>query len=98
MLVATGGDVLERRDLDALASRVAAELKLPVALAPSVTPLLTDERVAARSAGPGSRSVSISLDGATAGTHEGIRGVEGHFADDAGRDRLVCAGTGSPCR
>ena len=79
VLIATGGDVLERSDLDALLGQ-AVELKLPVALAPSVTPLLTDERVAGlRRAGI--RVMSISLDGATASTHEGIRGVEGHFAE-----------------
>jgi AdoMet-dependent heme synthase len=78
VLIATGGDVLERSDLDALIAR-AAEVKLPVALAPSVTPLLTDERVdELRRAGI--KLMSISLDGATADTHEGIRGVEGHFA------------------
>ena len=77
VLVATGGDVLERGDLDALLGQ-AAGLKLPVALAPSVTPLLTEERVAAlRRAGV--KVMSISLDGATATTHDGVRGVEGHF-------------------
>ena len=84
VLVATGGDVLMRDDLDELAAR-AAELRLPLALAPSVTPLLTAERVGAlRRAGV--KVASISLDGATAATHEGVRGVEGHFAGDAGRD------------
>jgi radical SAM protein len=77
VLVATGGDVLERGDLDALLAR-AGELKLPVALAPSVTALLTDERVSElRRAGI--TLMSISLDGATAETHDGARGVEGHF-------------------
>ena len=79
MLVATGGDVLLRHDLDPLLERARA-LKVPVALAPSVTPLLTDERVAAlRRAGV--RVASISLDGATAATHDGVRGVAGHFAE-----------------
>ena len=87
VLVATGGDVLERADLDALVAR-AAELEVPVALAPSVTPLLTDDRVASlRRAGI--KVMSISLDGATAETHEGVRGVEGHFsATLAAIDRL----------
>ncbi len=78
VLVATGGDVLERRDLDALLDR-AATLRIPVALAPSVTPLLTDERVAAMRAA-GVKVASISLDGASASTHERIRGVAGHHA------------------
>lgn len=79
VLIATGGDVLERRDLDELLER-AAEVRVPVAVAPSVTPLLTDERIAAlRRAGV--KVASISLDGATAATHEGVRGVSGHFAE-----------------
>ena len=78
VLVATGGDVLLRHDLDAMLERARA-LKVPVALAPSVTPLLTDERIAElRRAGV--KVVSISLDGATPATHDGVRGVEGHFA------------------
>ncbi len=77
VLVATGGDVLERRDLDLVAGRAAAA-RVPFALAPSVTPLLTDERIASlRRAGV--KIASISLDGATAAVHEGIRGVDGHF-------------------
>jgi len=77
VLVATGGDVLMRRDLDTLARR-AGELGLPLALAPSVTPLL-DEPRAASLRGLGVRVASISLDGATAAVHDGIRGVPGHF-------------------
>ena len=77
MLVATGGDVLERRDLDLLLAR-ARRLRITVALAPSVTPLLTDERVAElRTAGV--KVASISLDGASAATHDRIRGTSGHL-------------------
>jgi len=79
VLVATGGDVLLRHDLDAQLGRARA-LKVPVALAPSVTPLLTVERVAELH-GAGVKVASISLDGATAATHDGVRGVEGHFAE-----------------
>jgi len=87
VLVATGGDVLERGDLAALLAQ-AVELRLPVALAPSVTPLLTDGRVAALHRA-GVKVMSISLDGATAATHDGVRGVEGHFtATLAAIDRL----------
>ena len=64
MLIATGGDVLERRGLDGLLSR-AGTLRLPIALAPSVTPLLTEERAAALHRA-GVRVASISLDGAAA--------------------------------
>jgi radical SAM protein len=78
VLVATGGDVLERRRLDSVLDRAAA-LRIPVALAPSVTPLLTDARIsAARAAGV--KVASISLDGASAATHDRIRGVPGHHA------------------
>ena len=75
VLIATGGDVLMRRDLDAVAAR-AAECRVPLALAPSVTPLLDARRVASL----GVKIASISVDGATAATHDGIRGVPGHFA------------------
>ena len=66
-----------RADLDELAARARA-LGLPLALAPSVTPLLDEERVASFR-GLGVRVASISLDGASAATHDGIRGVPGHF-------------------
>ena len=79
VLVATGGDVLMRHDLDAMLDR-ARKSKVPVALAPSVTPLLTDERVAELHRA-GVKVASISLDGATPATHDGVRGVEGHFAE-----------------
>jgi AdoMet-dependent heme synthase len=87
VLIATGGDVLERRDLDSLLDQARA-LKLPVALAPSVTPHLTDERVAEfRQAGV--KVASISLDGASAATHEGVRGIAHHFEQTlAAIDRL----------
>jgi len=77
VLVATGGDVLMRRDLDALAER-ARGLGLPLALAPSVTPLLDEERVESLRR-LGVRVASISLDGATAAVHDRIRGFPGHF-------------------
>lgn len=78
ILVITGGDALMRHDLSALVAH-AREIGVPVALAPSVTPLLTDERLTELRA-LGVKVASISLDGACAETHEGIRGVEGHFA------------------
>ena len=79
VLVATGGDVLMRHDLDAMLEH-ARTSKVPVALAPSVTPLLTDERVAELQRA-GVKVASISLDGATPARHDGVRGVEGHFAE-----------------
>ena len=76
-----------RADLDLLAER-AAELKVPLALAPSVTPLLTDERVAGLRR-RGVKVASISLDGATAATHEGVRGIDGHFEETLAAIRML---------
>ena len=73
----TGGDVMSRPDLTELVA-TARQVGLPVALAPSVTPrLMTGPLEELRALGVS--SVSLSLDGATAATHEGIRGVHGHF-------------------
>ncbi len=79
VLVITGGDVLMRADLDGLIE-TARGLDIPVAVSPSVTPLLTGERAASLRR-LGVKVASISLDGAGPATHEGIRQVEGHFAD-----------------
>jgi AdoMet-dependent heme synthase len=76
VLVATGGDVLMRTGLDEFAVR-ARDLKVPLALAPSVTPLLDEGRVASLRQ-LGIRAASISVDGATASVHDRIRGVPGH--------------------
>ncbi|HVS86115.1 MAG TPA: TIGR04053 family radical SAM/SPASM domain-containing protein [Gaiellaceae bacterium] len=78
VLVATGGDVLARRGLDGLLDH-AGSLGIPLALAPSVTPLLTDERVADLRR-RGVKIASISLDGAEPATHDRIRGIAGHHA------------------
>ena len=78
ILVLTGGDCLVRSDLFELA-KYATNLNVPVALSPSVTPLLTRQKVA-EIAASGVKAVSISLDGATAATHENIRAVACHFA------------------
>lgn len=88
VLVATGGDVLMRPDLDELAAR-ARTLKVPLALAPSVTPLLTAERVVSLRTNGGVRVASISLDGASAATHDGVRGVPGHFAETLAAIRML---------
>jgi len=70
ILVITGGDALMRHDLSELVAH-AREVGVPVALAPSVTPLLTDERLAELRR-LGVKVASLSLDGASAATHEGI--------------------------
>ena len=77
IVVLTGGDPFERPDLaDLVAHGTAAGLH--IALSPSVTPRLTRDRLAElREAG--ANAVSLSLDGATAATHDGFRGVPGVF-------------------
>jgi AdoMet-dependent heme synthase len=77
ILVLTGGDCLLRPDLFDLVGH-AVSLGVPVCLSPSVTPLLTPGMIG-RIAGCGVRAVSVSLDGASAATHDGVRGIAGHF-------------------
>jgi radical SAM protein len=77
ILVLTGGDCLLRPDLFDLAGHATA-LGVPVCLSPSVTPRLTQD-VIGRIAGCGVKAVSISLDGAQAATHDGVRGIADHF-------------------
>ena len=65
---------------------------IPVCMSPSVTPMLTQASIT-RLKTDGIKAVSISLDGARAETHEGIRGVDGHFAQTLAAIReLVGAG------
>lgn len=91
VLIITGGDVLMRSDAFDLVA-YARSLGIPVGLAPSVTPKLTDEAIH-RLVELGVSIVSLSLDGATAATHEGIRGVPHHFAETVhALERLVAAG------
>lgn len=78
VVIFTGGDPFERSDLFDLAAH-ARSYGMPIGFAPSVTPLLTRD-AARRMLEAGSKTVSISLDGADAQTHEGVRQVEGHFA------------------
>ena len=77
ILVMTGGDVLKRQRfwelLDAVRGR-----GIPVAVSPAVTPLLNEE-VIDRLAASGVSAISLSLDGATAEFHDGLRGVPGTF-------------------
>jgi radical SAM protein len=91
VLIITGGDALMRSDVFDLV-QYARHLGIPVGLAPSVTPKLTDDAIL-RLVELGVKMVSISLDGATATTHENIRGVAHHF-DETVRAlaRLVDAG------
>lgn len=77
LVVFTGGDAFERADLAELV-RHGTSHGLNVSLSPSVTPLLTPERLRdMRDAG--ARAMSVSLDGASAETHDAFRGFAGTF-------------------
>ncbi|MEN6457399.1 MAG: radical SAM protein [Thermoguttaceae bacterium] len=76
-LVLTGGDPLKRADLFELIGHAAAA-GLHVALTPSATPLATFEAFD-RAKRAGVAALGISLDGADAATHDGVRGWEGSF-------------------
>jgi len=77
ILVFTGGDCLARPDLNELIS-YASSKKLRLGIAPSVTDRLTREALEEIFA-LGVRSISISLDGSTEGSHDSLRGIPGHF-------------------
>ncbi len=79
IVVFTGGDCFEREDLFDLVSH-ATESGLRVGVAPSVTPRLTRDAMAGLYE-RGVRSVSISLDGSNAESHDSLRGIPGHFDD-----------------
>lgn len=77
IFVITGGDPFERPDLFELVRRGRA-LGLPVAVSPSGTARLNRESLAGlRDAG--ALAVSLSLDGATAETHDEFRGIPGTY-------------------
>lgn len=77
ILVLTGGDCLLRRDVFELVEH-ANGIGIPVAMSPSVTPMLSREAIG-QMVDSGVKAVSLSLDGATAATHDGVRGIPGHF-------------------
>jgi radical SAM protein with 4Fe4S-binding SPASM domain len=78
VLVLTGGDPLKRPDLFTLIA-AAVERRVSVAIAPSVTPLLTADAIA-RLAAAGVSRIGLSLDGPDATVHDEMRGVTGSFA------------------
>jgi AdoMet-dependent heme synthase len=78
LLVLTGGDPMKRPDLAELVA-YATLRRIPVALSPSATPLLTAEALRELRAA-GLKAISLSVDGASAGVHDAFRGVDGVFA------------------
>ena len=77
MLVLTGGDPLKRSDIYDIVEH-AAGAGLDVSVTPSATPLATEAAIR-RLRDAGVTRLAISLDGADAATHDGIRGVRGSF-------------------
>ncbi|BAA80656.1 PqqE homolog [Aeropyrum pernix K1] len=77
ILVITGGDPLMRRDFWRILEYAVSQ-GLRVAVAPSVTPLLTRE-VVRRMARMGVARISISIDSGLPEVHDAIRGVPGTF-------------------
>jgi len=77
IFVLTGGDPLKRPDLFAI-TQYAAQKGVKTSLTPSATPLLTRDAVR-KLKESGLARLALSLDGATAELHDGIRGVPGSF-------------------
>jgi len=78
VLVLTGGDPLKRPDLFTLID-TAVRQQLNVAIAPSVTPLLTAAALE-RLKHAGIHRIALSLDGPNAMVHDAFRGTPGAFA------------------
>lgn len=78
LMVLTGGDPLQRDDLEDLI-RHGKRRGLVMATIPAATPRLTRERVL-RLRDAGVDQLALSLDGATASQHDAFRKVEGTFA------------------
>ena len=77
MLILSGGDPFMRRDLFQIVEHAKSK-SLTVAVAPSATALVTEKRLRTL-VELGVSSVSFSLDGANAETHDEFRGFEGTF-------------------
>ncbi|TFC79641.1 radical SAM/SPASM domain-containing protein [Cryobacterium cheniae] len=87
LIVLTGGDPFERPDLPELVAH-GTGLGLSMALSPSVTPKLT-RSVLVELHDAGAKAISLSLDGATAASHDAFRGVNGVFDDTMVAARMV---------
>jgi MoaA/NifB/PqqE/SkfB family radical SAM enzyme len=77
ILVLTGGDPLQRRDLEVLVT-YARDRGLRVALTPSATPRVTRERLQGLK-DAGLSQVALSLDSATPEGHDAMRGLRGSY-------------------
>ena len=77
IMVFTGGDPLLRKDLFELLSH-AADRGVRFAVSPAVTELLTRDALR-RIKAAGVSAISVSLDGASAQTHDSIRRIEGTY-------------------
>src|SRR5665811_1831207 len=87
LVVLTGGDPFERPDLPELVAH-GTKLGLSMALSPSVTDRLTRE-VLVELHDAGAKAISLSLDGASAQTHDSFRGVDGVFDDTMDAAHMV---------
>jgi len=78
VFVLTGGDPIKRPDLFELISHARA-VGVRVSLTPSATPLLTKE-IVARLKASGLARLAVSMDGASAESHDAFRGMSGSFS------------------
>ncbi len=78
VFVLTGGDPIKRPDLFELIAH-ARKVGVRVSLTPSATPLLT-RNIVFRLKDAGLARLAVSLDGASAKTHDAFRGMAGSFA------------------
>ena len=78
VFVLTGGDPIKRPDLFELIGH-AQQAGVRVSLTPSATPLLTRE-IVIRLKEAGLARLAVSMDGATAETHDAFRGMSASFA------------------
>lgn len=77
LFVITGGDPFQRPDLTDLIAH-GRDVGVRVAVSPSGTPTLTEERLRAVHAA-GAVGISLSLDGSTPSLHDAFRGVPGVY-------------------
>jgi len=78
LVVLTGGDPMKRPDVFDLVAHGSAQ-GLSMAMTPSATPLVTRDALL-RLADSGLSRLAVSIDGANARSHDGLRGVPGSFA------------------